>query len=53
MESSFFEENYGSRHKEISTWKGVRVAWLNELSNKKQDADALKSIADGTCERYK
>ena len=53
LESSFLEENYGSRHKEIATWKGVRIAWVNELSNKKQDSEALKQFADGTSERYK
>jgi hypothetical protein len=53
LESSFLEENYGSRHKEIATWKGVRIAWINELSSKKQDSEALKQFADGTSERYK
>jgi hypothetical protein len=53
LESSFLEENYGSRHKEIATWKGVRIAWINELSSKKQDCEALKQFADGTSERYK
>ena len=31
MESDIFEVNYGSRHKEISTWKGVRIGYINEL----------------------
>jgi len=53
MESDIFEVNYGSRHKEISTWKGIRIAWINELSKKKQDENALKEIADGTAVRYK
>ena len=53
MESSFWEVNYGSRHKEIACWKGVRIAWLNEMSKKKQDENALKEVADGCSMRYK
>ena len=53
MESQFWEVNYGSRHKEIASWKGIRIAWLNEMSKKKQDENALKEVADGCSMRYK
>ena len=47
-ESNIFECNYGSRHKEVATWRGKRIIWVNELTKKKQDADILKEISDGT-----
>jgi len=53
MEGDIFEVNYGSRHKEISTWKGVRIGYVNELSKKRQDENLLKELADGTCMRFK
>jgi hypothetical protein len=34
--------------KEIPTWKGLLILWLNELSNKIKDEDLVKSICDGT-----
>jgi len=51
-ESNLFECNYGSRHKEIATWRGKRIFWINELTKKKQDADLLKKISDGTSITY-
>ena len=53
MESNIFEMNYGSRHKEIATWKGVRIGYVNELSKKMQDENVIKELADGTSMRYK
>ena len=53
LESSIFETTYGSRHKEVATWKGVRIGWLNELSKKKQDENEIKNLADGTAIRFK
>jgi len=53
LESNLFETTYGSRHKEISSWKCFRIAWVNELKKSKQDADIIKNMADGTTERYK
>ena len=47
-ESDLFECNYGSRHKEIATWRGIRLLWLNELTKKKQDGEVIKDICDGT-----
>jgi hypothetical protein len=53
LENNIFETTYGSRHKEISSWRTYRIAWVNELSKKKQDADVIKNVADGTTERFK
>jgi len=52
-ENDLFECNYGSRHKEIATWRGKRIMWINELTKKKQDADIIKKISDGTSITYK
>ena len=53
LENDLFEKTYGSRHKEIATWGGARIAWVNEMTKKKQDADFLKNLSDGTSVRYK
>ena len=53
MENNIFETTYGSRHKEVAMWKGARIAYINELSKKKQDEDVLKEVADGNGMRYK
>jgi phage/plasmid-associated DNA primase len=52
LENNLLESTYGSRHKEISTWKGIRLGWVNELTKKKQDADFIKDLADGTAKRH-
>lgn len=52
-ENDIFECNYGSRHKEIATWRGIRIMWINELTKKKQDAEVIKKISDGTSIKYK
>lgn len=53
LESAIFETTYGSRHKEVAEWKGVRIGWVNELSKKKQDENEIKNLADGTAIRFK
>jgi hypothetical protein len=53
LENNIFENSYGSRHKEVATWNGIRVAFVNELSKKTQDEDVLKEIADGNGIRFK
>ena len=53
MESEIFECNYGSRHKEVSSWGGARIAWINELSKRKQDNEIIKTVCDGTSIKYK
>lgn len=53
IESTAFEINNNAIHKEIATWKGARIGWVNELSKKKQDPEIIKQIADGTSIKYK
>jgi hypothetical protein len=38
--------------KEVPTWKGKRIVWLNELSTKLKDEDIVKSVCDGTDFKY-
>lgn len=38
--------------KEVPTWKGIRILWVNELSNKEKDEELVKSICDGTDFKY-
>ena len=38
--------------KEIPTWKGLRILWLNELSTKLKDEDLVKGTCDGTSIKY-
>jgi hypothetical protein len=53
IESNSFELKNSTLHKEIATWKGIRIGWINELTKAKQDAEILKQIADGTSIKYK
>jgi hypothetical protein len=53
MESDIFNENNSSRHKEIATWAGKRIAWANEIGTKKLDREFLKDVSDGTKIKYK
>ena len=34
--------------KEIATWQGLRILWLNEVSKKKKDPELVKALCDGT-----
>ena len=38
--------------KEVPTWKGKRILWLNEVSTKMKDEDLLKAVCDGTDFKY-
>jgi hypothetical protein len=53
IESSSFEIKNSNLHKEIATWKGIRIGWINELTKNKQDAEIIKQVADGTSIKYK
>ena len=53
IESSSFEIKNATLHKEIATWKGIRIGWINELTKNKQDAEIIKQVADGTSIKYK
>ena len=52
IESNTFEIKKAQLHKEIATWKGIRIGWVNELSKNKQDAELIKNVADGTGIKY-
>jgi hypothetical protein len=53
IERDSFELNNSNFHKEVATWKGVRIGWVDELSKKKQDPEILKKVANGTAIKYK
>jgi hypothetical protein len=38
--------------KEVPTWAGCKILWLNEVSTKRKDEDIVKSICDGTSLKY-
>jgi len=42
-----FEKGYSKRHKHLSKVRGKRIVFLEELSNKKQDIELWKEVADG------
>ena len=53
IESNSFEKKNPTLHKEIATWKGLRIGWINELTKAEQDPELLKQVADGTSIKYK
>ena len=38
--------------KEIATWRGLKILWLNELSASVKDQDVVKALCDGTSMSY-
>lgn len=38
--------------KEVSTWRGIKLLWLNEVSVKPKDEDLVKALCDGTGYKY-
>jgi phage/plasmid-associated DNA primase len=48
LELGFFDERAPDRHKTMAGLKGIRLAWTNEVSKKRADANFIKDIADGT-----
>lgn len=53
VDSELFESNYKDRHKTIAELRGKRIIFANELSTRKQDAEFIKAVADGTSIPYK
>ena len=53
IENTSLEAGNSQLHKEISSWSGKRIGWVNELTKRKQDAEVIKMIADGTSMKYK
>lgn len=50
--SKSLEKGYKDFHKEVASWLGKRIGWVNELSKREQDAESIKQIADGTKIKY-
>lgn len=48
-----FDKSNNTKHKEIVRWKGVRLAWINELTKAKQDSEFFKEVADGISISFK
>ena len=38
--------------KEIATWRGLKILWLNELSDSIKDQDVAKALCDGISMSY-
>jgi hypothetical protein len=47
----FLDKKYDIK-KEVPTWNGKRIVWVNELSTDKKNEDLVKSICDGTDYKY-
>lgn len=47
----FLDKGYDLK-KEVPTWAGKRIIWVNELSTKPKDEDVVKAICDGTDYKY-
>jgi len=46
-ENKIFDISFDMK-KELASFEGKRIIWVNELSKSKKEADRLKSFADGT-----
>jgi len=47
LNSKTFSEGNNDAKKSISSIRGARVAWINEVEKKKQNVELIKDIADG------
>jgi hypothetical protein len=45
--STFLDEGADIK-KEVASWRGLRILWVNELSQKKKNSELIKAICDGT-----
>ena len=48
LNSKTFEMDNKDMHKMIGAVRGKRIAWLNEVSKRAQNTEAIKEFADGT-----
>lgn len=53
IDSKFFDVKASDQHKTLAELKGIRIAWANEISKTKCDANLIKDLADGTQIPYK
>jgi phage/plasmid-associated DNA primase len=52
-QNDLFDMSFGSRHKEMASWRGLRLLWINEATDKAKDSEALKLVGDGGKMEYK
>lgn len=48
LNSKTFEVDNKDMHKMIGAVRGKRIAWVNEVSKRAQNTEAIKEVADGT-----
>lgn len=53
IQNDIFDKKNATRHKSVETWSGLRLAWTNELTTDKKDAEFMKEISDGTSVKFK
>jgi len=53
LDNTFFDKGIKDRHKTIAELRGIRLAYINELSENKLDREMLKDYADGKSTPYK
>jgi phage/plasmid-associated DNA primase len=51
-ERSAFDKGNTKIHKEIATWGGKRIVWVNEATSAVKDKELLKHISDGSAVSY-
>jgi hypothetical protein len=53
LDQGFFTNDYKDRHKTIAELSGIRLAYINEMTEKKIDKELLKDFCDGKSSPYK
>ena len=53
LDQVFFNKDNKDRHKSIAELNGIRIAFLNEMNEKKIDKELIKDICDGKPMPYK
>lgn len=53
LDNTFFDKGIKDRHKTIAELGGIRLAYINELTENKLDREMLKDYADGKSTPYK
>jgi hypothetical protein len=47
-----FMDKGADLRKEVATWLGLKILWINEVSTKLKDEDMVKAICDGTSYKF-
>jgi hypothetical protein len=50
--NSDFMDKGSDLRKEVDTWRGKKILWINEVSTKQKDEDLVKALCDGTSYKY-